>query len=456
MTIRRAAIRFFLLPLFFVAFPAAGPVFGSSPENRVTQGVAAYNSGDFLKAIELFGEASVRYPESPLIQFDTGLCYYRLDALDDADSLFACVASNREASQALRFKAIYNRGNTAFLESEKLLAAGDLESALEKLRDAALYYRDAADPEIEEDIRLDATHNLEVVQIRIKDLLDKIKQAQEEQERQQERMKRLVEKMTRLINRETGIVKGLSTGLTPPDDVAAIQDTNLVETVEAIDTLSVMNAEIAAAAGVPQGASGGGGGGLPGGPGQMGSPPGIPPGVLPGGAPGDSMAVPTSPFVEVAGLLEEAADNERSVLGELADRQPEEAVEPAENALGLMAEALKKLLENLQSDSGGQQQQQQQQQQQPEGSDQPSGDSGGQQEQQQEPEPEQDQGGENKDEEQQEEESEQRRMNPREAREELAKLRDRYAKEQEEIEKELEKRGYRKKDEHRTRVDMDW
>ena len=443
--ILRIAGRLILLPLVAAFFIAASPVFGASPEDAVEQGVAAYNGGDYTDALDLLGQASVRYPESPLIQFDTGLCYFRLDALDDADSLFAAASSNREASSSLRFKAIYNRGNTAYLEAEKLLAAGDYEGTLEKLRDAALFYRDAADPEIEEKIRLDATHNLEVVQIRIKDLLDKIKQAQEEQERRQERMKQLVKKMARLINRETGIIKSLSTGVTPPEDVAAIQDTNLVETREAIDTLSVMHGEVAAAA-IP-GAAPGGIQGPPGSPGVMNAPQKIQQGC----APGDSSAVPSTPFIEAAGLLEEASEKEHDALVEIARQHTEAAVEPAENALALLTEALEKLLEN--QDSGEQQQQQQQQQ--DGGGEPPPGDS----EKQQQDEAEENPSRENDDEkkpEEPEEDAGQQRMTPREAQEELAKLRDRYEKERDELEKELKKRGYREKDEHRTRVDMDW
>ncbi len=186
-----------------------------TPANLVGKGNRLYNERKYAKAELLYQDARKLLPESPQINFNLGNVAYRKGNYDEAEENFVKVAESANAGRELRRKALYNLGNCAFRKGEKLLDS-DLQKALDSFKLSILRYhdviaRDEYDRDRSRGERLksdeDAKYNIEVARLRIKDILDKLKQQEEQRKQQQKQQEEFVKKLKEAIEKQEEIVK---------------------------------------------------------------------------------------------------------------------------------------------------------------------------------------------------------------------------------------------------------
>jgi Ca-activated chloride channel family protein len=167
-----AAALFFCMSL---AGAALAPAFADSPGGLVSKGNKQYHKKDYGRALELYDKASVKAPESAIVAFNKGDAFYKKGDLEKAREQFQQAASK---TKALPFeaKAWYNLGNCAFKAGGRE-EDSDLQKALQSFEESVKFYGTA----IEKDPNLKpAAQNMEIARLKIKDLLDKIKNQQQQ------------------------------------------------------------------------------------------------------------------------------------------------------------------------------------------------------------------------------------------------------------------------------------
>lgn len=150
--------RSLILALLALALPTAG-VFAQEGRKQVEEGNRLYEAGRYGEAHERYLEALRQDPENPLIRFNEGNALYQSQEFQRALEAYGEVAE--AGVQGLDARAWYNLGN-ALVQQEQLPEA--LEAYKQALR------RDPSDR--------DAKHNLEVV-------LDRMQQDEQEQQQDQ-------------------------------------------------------------------------------------------------------------------------------------------------------------------------------------------------------------------------------------------------------------------------------
>ncbi len=174
-----------------------GRAMGDSARDLVSRGNDQFQQGNYQKAIEYYDRASVRDPESAVILFNLGDAYYRKDDYGKAREFFE-KTTMKSTSLSLEGRAWYNMGNCAFREGDRQLDS-DMEKALQSYRESVkLYYTALA----KDSTLTEAKHNMEIARLKIKDLLDRIKQRRKEMEKQQKEMKAVVDSLLALIRRQ--------------------------------------------------------------------------------------------------------------------------------------------------------------------------------------------------------------------------------------------------------------
>lgn len=184
------------LPLIVMLFPPRTSL-ADSARGLVAGGNRSFEKGDFEKAVELYEKASVKAPESPIVTFNLGDAFYRLEDYKKAREYFG-EAALKSKDLSLEAKAWYNMGNSAFREAQRQ-AGSDIKRALELYRESVEFYSAALEKDAELD---DAAYNIEVTRLVIKDLLDRLKRQQDEMEKQREEMQEVVDSLLALIGRE--------------------------------------------------------------------------------------------------------------------------------------------------------------------------------------------------------------------------------------------------------------
>jgi hypothetical protein len=176
---------------------AAGPAHADSAGRLVKRGNDSYRRGDLDGAAGYYDLASVKVPESPVIEFDQGnVEYMRGDFAAARDRFEEAALKSRDLT--LEAQALYNIGNCAFRQGQRQ-ADSDLEKALEFFKESVQYYSAALE---KEPGMPDAAHNLEVARLVIKDLLDAIKKQKEQMQQQQEKLKEVVDSLLAVMKRQ--------------------------------------------------------------------------------------------------------------------------------------------------------------------------------------------------------------------------------------------------------------
>ncbi len=165
-----------LITLLLLSVVAAGT---DSVREILRQGNRLYDDGQFAEAVNQYNEALIEQPQALEPKFNKANSYYRLDDLGEAMDLYREVAAGSK-DMALVTKAKYNLGNCFFQRGAKQRDS-DLQKALEDMKTSITYWRQVLDidPDNEK-----AARNIEVARLTIKDILDQLKQQQDQQNQQ--------------------------------------------------------------------------------------------------------------------------------------------------------------------------------------------------------------------------------------------------------------------------------
>lgn len=143
--------------------------------SAVRRGNDAYEKGNYDGALQNYAEGLLDAPESQLLHFNSGNAQFRKKKYEEAIRSFRKAVAGDDAG--LSASAWYNLGNAYFRKGEFALQQGKQEG-LSDYREALAAYKKSL--EIRPDNK-DAKRNIEVVQARIKELLEKQKQDQQNQ-----------------------------------------------------------------------------------------------------------------------------------------------------------------------------------------------------------------------------------------------------------------------------------
>lgn len=183
--------------LALVMLAGSTPVLADSAGKLVRRGNDSFDRGDLDRAAEYYELASVKIPESPIVEFNLGNVEYMRGDFAAARGRFE-EAALKSRDLSLEAQALYNIGNCAFRQGQRQ-ADSDLEKALEFFKESVEYYSAALE---KEPGMPDAAHNLEVARLVIKDLLDAIKKQQEQMKEQQEKLREVVDSLQAVMKRQ--------------------------------------------------------------------------------------------------------------------------------------------------------------------------------------------------------------------------------------------------------------
>ncbi len=166
------------------------------------QAAKAYADGDYDAALQKYAEAQLDHPGSQALAYDIGNAQYRKKRYDDAIASYKKALQGSDASLAA--SAYYNLGNAHFRKGEFAIQGGKQEG-IEDYREAMANYKKSL--EIRPENR-DAKRNIEVVQARIKELLERQKQDQDQkQQGQQQKPPEPSEEAKRVLARAMQLVQ---------------------------------------------------------------------------------------------------------------------------------------------------------------------------------------------------------------------------------------------------------
>ena len=139
----------------------------ASARSKVKQGNRYFNQKKYEKSIERYRDAQIDSPESKEIYFNIGNSLYRTGKHEDAMKEYE--KSTYSKDTLLQSEAYYNMGNSLYRQGN--------------MPESIVYYKKALELNPEDE---DAKYNIEFVQKKIKEMMDKQKdQPQDQQQKQQ-------------------------------------------------------------------------------------------------------------------------------------------------------------------------------------------------------------------------------------------------------------------------------
>lgn len=168
--------------IFFITFLSFIPVVAhaASETRLVSEGNRLFAEEKYDEALEKYNQAIVESPDSDILQFNRGLAEYRKE--DYAAALGSFTKALLTDDAGLESAANYNIANTKY-KLGRLKENTDLSTAISLFREALSFYKRAI--ELNEKDR-QAKFNHEFVEKKIKHLLDKLKEQQENQQQKQQ------------------------------------------------------------------------------------------------------------------------------------------------------------------------------------------------------------------------------------------------------------------------------
>ncbi len=142
----------------------------------IKKGESAYKAEDYDLALQNFMEAKLDHPESQALSHNIGNAEYKKKKYDKAIESFKLALTGDNAQIAA--SAYYNSGNAYFRKGEFAVQNGD-QQGIQHYRSAMANYKKSLD--INPDNK-NAKQNIEVVQARIKELLQRQEQQQQQQQ----------------------------------------------------------------------------------------------------------------------------------------------------------------------------------------------------------------------------------------------------------------------------------
>ncbi len=224
-------------PSFFSRFIKKLGLGGSN----FAQGEKAYKEEDYDLALQKFMEEKLDNPESQELNLNIGNVQYKKKKYDEALKSYeqALVGDNSQIAA----KAYYNMGNAHFRKGEFAIQSGN-QQGIQDYRNAMAHYKKSL--EINPD-NMEAKQNIEVVQARIKELLEQQKNDNQQQQQNQnqqkqpepsDRAKEVLARALQLVKeRKYEEAKNLLEGIIQEDETA-ISFQSYVQRIQ--DTMDIM------------------------------------------------------------------------------------------------------------------------------------------------------------------------------------------------------------------------
>lgn len=142
----------------------------------INDGNKLFASGDYAGALEKYMKAREAEPANPLLFYNIGTCQYKLGNYDEAKKELESAV--RMPDKKMAAKAAYNLANTHFRMGEK---AAEGSERIAAWRESVAYLKKAID--LDNDFE-NAKKNVEIVQRKLKEELDKQKENKDQNQDQ--------------------------------------------------------------------------------------------------------------------------------------------------------------------------------------------------------------------------------------------------------------------------------
>ena len=166
----------FVVLIVSVFANAATPCRADSPADCVKKGNRLFAVQDFVGALGHYKKADTS-GLVPEVKYNMATAFLAQENLEEAARLYR-EAAERTESSGLKQKIHYNLGTVTFQEAKRQTDS-DLKKAVKSLEESAGWFRAVLDANPEDS---EARHNLEVVRLVLKDLLDRLKDQQSQQD----------------------------------------------------------------------------------------------------------------------------------------------------------------------------------------------------------------------------------------------------------------------------------
>jgi len=173
---------------------------GLSP-SPVKQAEKAYRTKDYDRALQKFMEGQLDYPESQELDHNIGNAQYKKKKYDEAIKSYER-SLNGDKTEIIE-SAYYNMGNSYFRKGEFAIQSGD-QNGIQHYRSAMANYKKTL--EINPHNK-DAKRNIEVVQVKIKELLQREEQKGQQGGGEQKPQPKPSEKAKEVLARAMQLVK---------------------------------------------------------------------------------------------------------------------------------------------------------------------------------------------------------------------------------------------------------
>jgi len=182
--------RLLFLLVFLVAIVEARPI---------NDGNKLFAAGDYEGALAKYMKARESEPASPLLFYNIGTCYYQMGKWDEAKAELETAL--RMPDSSLASKAAYNLANTLFRKGE---SQSEPSERIASWRESIAYLKKAIDlnPDFEK-----AKRNVEIVQRKLKEELDKQKEQKKEDQNQDQKQPELSERAKEILARALQLSK---------------------------------------------------------------------------------------------------------------------------------------------------------------------------------------------------------------------------------------------------------
>jgi tetratricopeptide (TPR) repeat protein len=164
--------------VFIIILAAALSLSADAVYTKNKKANTLYDAGNYDEALKLYEDALLESPGNKKLQMNKGSALYRLGQLDKAEESYK--NSQTIEDQKARAAALYNLGNTYNSEGDQLAMAQN-QQAMEKYKAARDSYIKALDVRPNDK---DAKWNLQITQMKIKQMEQQQKQQQQNDKNQ--------------------------------------------------------------------------------------------------------------------------------------------------------------------------------------------------------------------------------------------------------------------------------
>lgn len=166
----------------------------------INDGNKLFAAGDYAGALEMYMKAREAEPANPLLFYNIGTCQYKLGNFEEAKKELESAVRMPDKNMAA--KAAYNLANTHFRVGEK---AQEPSARIAAWRESVAYLKKAID--LDNDFE-NAKKNVEIVQRKLKEELDKQKENKDQnQDQNDQKQPPLSEKAKQVLARALQLCK---------------------------------------------------------------------------------------------------------------------------------------------------------------------------------------------------------------------------------------------------------